>query len=136
MFHEVILSRTIQDNKGFDKSVTEKYFTENKEFLAESEQVLMQEFNGECEVTMVKQSNLREFVNERDNDDQSIYIVTLEALFINEATGEESATKYNVGLFATSIPEATNIALKYCAQGLEDLSLVSVKRTKWIDVIK
>lgn len=136
MFHEVILSRTIRDNKGFDKSVTEKYFTENKEFLAESEQALMQEFNGECEVTMVKQSNLREFVNERDNDDQSIYIVTLEALFINEATGEASATKYNVGLFATSTPEAMSIALKYCAQGLEDLSIVSVKRTKWIDVIK
>jgi hypothetical protein len=136
MFHEVILSRIIQDNKGFDKSVTEKYFTENKEFLAESEQALMQYWNGECEVTMVKQSNLREFVNERDNDDQSIYIVTLEAIFINEVTGEETATKYNVGLFATSIPEATNIALEYCAQGLEDLSIVSVKRTKWIDVIK
>ena len=136
MFHEVILTRTIQDNKGFDKSVTEKYFTENKEFLAESEQALMQEFNGECEVTMVKQSNLREFVNGRDNDDQSIYIVTLEALFINESTGEESATKYNVGLFATSTPEVMSIAMDYCAQGLEDLSIVSVKRTKWIDVIK
>lgn len=136
MFHEVILSRTIQDNKGFDKSVTEKYFTENKEFLAESEQALLQYWNGECQVSMVKQSNLREFVNERDNDDQSIYIVTLEALFINEATGEESATKYNVGLFATSTPEAMSIAMDYCAQGLEDLSIVSVKRTKWIDVIK
>lgn len=136
MFHEVILSRTIQDNKGFDKSVTEKYFTENKEFLAESEQALMQEFNGECEVTMVKQSKLREFVNGRENDDQSIYIITLESLFVNESTGEETTTKYNVGLFATSIPEATAIAMDYCAQGLEDLSLVSVKRTKWIDVIK
>lgn len=136
MFHEVILSRTIQDNKGFDKNVTEKYFTENKEFLAESEQALMQYWNGKCEVSMVKHSNLREFVNERDNDDQSIYIVTLEALFINEATGEISATKYDVGLFATSTPEAMSIALKYCAQGLEDLSIVSVKRTKWIDVIK
>lgn len=136
MFHEVILTRIIQDNKGFDKSVTEKYFTENKEFLAESEQALMQEFNGECEVTMVKQSNLREFVNGRENGDQSIYIVTLEALFINEATGEESATKYNVGLFATSTPEAMSIAMDYCAQGFEDLNIVSVKRTKWIDVIK
>lgn len=135
MFHEVILSRTIQDNKGFDKSVTEKYFTENKEFLAESEQALMQYWNGECEVSMVKQSNLREFVNERENDDQSIYIITLESVFTDD-DGGETTTKYNVGLFATSIPEATNIALKYCAQGLEDLSLVSVKRTKWIDVIK
>ena len=136
MFHEVILSRTVQDNKGFDKSVTEKYFTENKEFLAESEQALMQYWNGECEVSMVKQSNLREFVNGRENDDQSIYIVTLEALFVNEVTGEESATKYNVGLFATSAPEAMSIAMDYCSQEFEDLSIVSVKRTKWIDVIK
>lgn len=136
MFHEVIITRVVQDLKGNDKNVTEKYFTENKEFLAESEQALMQEFNGECEVTAIKQSNIKEFINERSKDEQRIYIITLESIFVNEQTGEETATKYNVGLFAESVPEATNIALAYCAQGLEDLHLISVKRTKWIDIIK
>jgi hypothetical protein len=136
MFHEVILTRVIKDKNGVDKNVTEKYFTENKEFLAESEQALMYEFNGECEITMVKHSKLREFVNERTDDDQYIYIVTLESLFIDENTGVESKTKYDVGLFAESLQDATNLSLEYCKQGLEDLSLVSVKRTKWIDIIK
>lgn len=136
MYHEIVVSRKTQDKNGVDKNVTEKYFTQNKEFLAESEQALMQYWNGECEVLAIKQSKLREFVNEREDDEQSIYIITLESLFVNESTGEETSTKYNVGLFAKSIPEATNIALKYCQQGLEDLSLVSVKRTKWIDIIE
>jgi hypothetical protein len=85
---------------------------------------------------MVKHSQLREFVNERTDDDQYIYIVTLESLFIDENTGVESKTKYDVGLFAESLQDATNLSLEYCKQGLEDLSLVSVKRTKWIDIIK
>lgn len=135
MYHEIVVSRTTQDKNGVDKSVTEKYFTENKEFLAESEQALMQYWNGECEVLAIKQSKLREFVNEREDDEQSIYIITLESVFSDDK-GEETTTKYNVGLFAKSIPEATNIAQRYCHQGLEDLSLVSVKRTKWLDIIE
>ena len=64
-----------------------------------------------------------------------MYIITLESTFINENTGEESTTKYEIGMFATSIPDATKKAEEYCKQGLTDLSIVSVKRTKWIDII-
>lgn len=135
MFHELVLTRTIQDKNGVDKQVTEKYFTENKRFLAESEQTLMEYFNCECEIISIKQSKLREFANERDNDDQDIYIITLEATFTDD-DGGESSTKYDVGLFATSVPEATTIAQKYCQQGLDDLNLISVKRTKWVDIVK
>lgn len=130
MFHEVCITRTIQDAKGNDKVVSEKYLTENKEFLAESEQLLMQEFNGECEVTSVKQSNIREFINQAADYDQDVYLIGIEDLFVDENTGEEKTTKYVVGCFALSVEEATKLACEYMKQGMTDLRLSSVKRTK------
>jgi len=135
MYHEVVVTRTIVDKKGFDKSVTEKYYTENKEFLAESEQALMEFWNGECEVTSVKQSKIREFVNDRLDDEQDIYLCTIESVFIDE-NEEEKSTKYVVGLFAKSIEEATRIVIEYMKMGIEDMSLTSIKRTKIVELIK
>ncbi len=63
------------------------------------------------------------------------FYITLEDTFVNEDTGEESSTKYDIGLFAKSVPDATKKAEEYCKQGLTDLSIVSVKRTKWIDIL-
>lgn len=135
MYHEVVVTRTIVDKKGFDKSVTEKYYTENKEFLAESEQALMEFWNGECEVTSVKQSKIREFVNERSDDEQDIYLCTIESVFVDE-NEEEKATKYVVGLFAKSVEEATRIVIEYMKMGIEDMSITSIKRTKIVELIK
>lgn len=135
MYHEVVVTRTIVDKKGFDKSVTEKYYTENKEFLAESEQALMEVWNGECEVTSVKQSKIREFVNERIDYEQDIYLCTIESVFIDE-NEEEKSTKYVVGLFAKSVEEATRIVIEYMKMGIEDMSITSIKRTKIVELIK
>lgn len=137
MFHEVSIVRSIVDRKGNDKLISEKYLTENKEFLAESEQMLMQEFNGECEVTMVKQSKIKEFVNEcTDADEQKIFLVGIEDVFLNEQTGEETATKYVVGLFAKSVEDATRIASNYMSQGMADLRLKSVIESKFVELLK
>lgn len=135
MYHEVVVTRTIVDKKGFDKSVTEKYYTENKEFLAESEQALMEFWNGECEVTSVKQSKIREFVNNRIDDEQDIYLCTIESVFIDE-NEEEKSTKYVVGIFAKSVEEATRIVIEYMKMGIEDMSITSIKRTKIVELIK
>lgn len=135
MYHEVVVTRTIVDKKGFDKSVTEKYYTENKEFLAESEQALIEFWNGECEVTSVKQSKIREFVNERSDDEQDIYLCTIESVFVDE-NEEEKSTKYVVGLFAKSVEEATRIVIEYMKMGIEDMSITSIQRTKIVELIK
>lgn len=136
MFHEVVVNRVVQDSKGFDKSVTEKYLTENKEFLAESEQMVMQEFNGECDVTSVKQSKIKEFVNENNDCEQDIYLASIEDIFLDENTGEEKATKYIVGLFALSVEEATRLTVEYMRMGLTDLRLTSIRKTKYVGLLK
>jgi hypothetical protein len=75
-----------------------------------------------------------EFVNKRDNDEQEIYLSEVESIFLDE-DGEEKSTKYVVGLFATSVEEATNMMKEYMKQGIQDMRLVSVKRTKIADLL-
>lgn len=134
MVHEVTLKRTIVDAKGCDKEIKENYLVENKVFCAEAEATILEYWNAECEVTSVRQSKIFEFVNNRDNDEQEIYLSEVESIFVDE-DGEEKSTKYVVGLFATSVEEATNMMKEYMRQGIQDMRLVSVKRTKIADLL-
>ena len=85
--------------------------------------------------TSIKESNLREFVNERQDDDQAIFLATLEDVFVTD-DGDEKATRYVVGLFANTVEEATKIMIEYMRQGMGNLSLVSIKKTKIVDLLK
>lgn len=102
MMYEVTSKRVGQDAKGNDREYVEKFLIDNCELCAEAESKCLEFWNGENDVISVKQSKVREFVNERVDDDQDIYLATIEDVFINEATGEKKATKYIVGLFAVS----------------------------------
>ena len=134
MIHEVTLKRVVVDSKGNDKEIKENYLVENKVFCAEAEATMLEYWNAECEVTSVRQSKIVEFVNQRANDEQEIYLAEVESIFVDE-DGEEKATKYVVGLFATSVEEATNMMKEYMRQGIQDMRLVSVKRTKIADLL-
>lgn len=134
MFHEVVLKRTIVDSKGCDKEISEKYLVENKELCAEAEATLMEYWNAECDVVSVKQAKIMEFVNRRESDEQEIYMSGVESIFVDD-DGEEKTTKYIVGLFAQSVEEATKRTLEYMRQGISDMRMVSVKRTKIADLL-
>ena len=134
MIHEVSLKRTIVDSKGFDKEINERYLVENKELCAEAEATMLEYWNAECEVTAVKQSKIMEFVNKRDDDEQEIYLSEIESIFVDDE-GEENATKYVVGLFSTSVEDATKAVKEYMKQGISDMRIVSIKRTKIADLL-
>lgn len=134
MMHEVTLKRTIIDNKGADKEISEKYLVENKVFCAEAEATMLEYWNSECEVTSVRQSKIVEFVNTRETDGQDIYLAEVESIFVGD-DGEEKATKYVVGLFATSVEEATNMMREYMRQGIQDMKLTSIRRTKIVELL-
>lgn len=136
MFYEGITKRTEMDKNGADKSVTEKWLVDGCTFFAEAEVKLLEEWNNECEVIALKQSKLREMINERTDDEQEIYLSTIEDIFIDENSGEEKATKYVVGLFAKSLEQATRETIKYMQQGISDMNLIKVQRTKFVDVLK
>lgn len=134
MFYEVTSKRTIQDAKGNDKEIAEKYLFENLGFFAEAEQKMYEFFNNKNVVTAIKQSKILAFVNKRISDEQAIYFATIENIIIDDS-GAEKSSKYVVGLFAESIEEANTIANEYIKQEMIDSTLVGIKKTKIVDLL-
>ena len=134
MFYEAVSRRIVRDKNGNDKKVNEKFIVNNCELCAEVEQKMLEEYNGENDVTLIKESNLMEFVNERADDEQFVFLSKLENTFVG-VEGEEKVTTYSVALFANDMEEAHNIMNNYSKQGLDDLKIVSIKKTKIVDLI-
>lgn len=135
MFYEISSRRVVIDRKGNDKSLTEHFIVDGVELFAEAEQKGLELYNGENDIVAIKRSNIYEIVNKRKDDDERIYLASIESLFVDEE-GNESTTKYVVALFATTLQSATTIALDYMKQGLEDMALVGIKKSKFEDIIK
>ena len=135
MFYEVSNKITVVDKKGNDKQIVEKILVENINLFSEAELKAIQWYNNESEVVAIKQlPKLMEFVNKRESEDQAIYAATIESIFIDDDNNEKN-TRYVVGIFALSLEDATNIAIEYMRGGMTDLSLVSIKKTKIVEVI-
>lgn len=135
MFYEVSNKVTVVDKRGNDKQIVEKILVENINFFSEAELKAIEWYNNENEVVAIKQlPKLMEFVNRRESEDQTIYAATIESVFIDDDDNEKT-TRYIVGIFALSLENATKIALEYMRSGMTDLSLVSIKKTKIVEVI-
>lgn len=135
MFYEVSNKITVVDKRGNDKQIVEKILVENINLFSEAELKSIEWYNNENEVVAIKQlPKLMEFVNRRESEDQTIYAATIESVFIDDDDNEKT-TRYIVGIFALSLENATNIALEYMRGGMTDLSLVSIKKTKIVEVI-
>lgn len=135
MFYEVTSKRVIVDLKGNDKEVTEKFVLKDLEFFAEAETKVYELYNNENSVTAIKQSKIMEFANERCKDEQNIYLATLEQIFIDEKTCAEKSMKYLIGLFAENIDDATNVANEYKKQIDDDMYLVCVRKTNFVELL-
>lgn len=135
MLYEISSRRTVIDKRGNDKSLTEHFLVDKIELFAEAEQKGLELYNGENDIVAIKRSNIYEIVNKRKDDDERIYLASIESLFVDDE-GNESTTKYVVALFAKNAQSATTIALDYMKQGLEDMELVGIKKSKFEDIIK
>ena len=136
MFYELALKIIKTNDKGVDKEIKEKYFVDGCELFAEAELKGIQLYNNEGEVVSIKQSKVREFINERNEDeDEIIYIAVIEDTFINENSGEVKKMKYEVGLFADDMKNASRITHEYMKQGLNDMELVRIYKTNFLEII-
>lgn len=135
MFFEVQVKLIKMNDKGVDKPVTEKIIVKDVNLFSEAEFAAMQEYNGEADVIAMKISKIKEFANSRSNDEEDIYFVTIEDLFVDGDTGEVKSMLYPIALFAETIDSAKDIANEYIKQGLSDMTLVAIKKTKFIDLI-
>lgn len=134
MYYEVISSVIKQDKRGNDKRVNEKFLVENCEICANAEMKVLDYYSGENDCIAIKQSNIKEFVNERCDENQDIYLAQIEDTFLTD-DGDEKVTKYVVGIFAFNIEDATQRVSEYMNMGLNDMELAYIKKTKIVDVL-
>ena len=131
MYFETAIKRKDKD-KG--KEVTERFIVKGVELFAEAEATMLADFSNECNVIAIKQSKIKDIINSRMDDEEDIYYATLEQYYISE-TGDEKSTKTDVALFANDMTDAKSKLDAYLKQGLQDMSIFKITKTKFLDVI-
>lgn len=140
MFYHIKLNYESLNEQGENVNKTEEYLVKDCELHAEAEQrgyeyASEYQFN-EPDITSVKRSNIREFVNEVASEDETIiYDAIIADIYINEKTGKEKLLKYHVGVFAKSMSDATKKVYEYMKQGMTDMRFIGVKETKIVEII-
>ena len=139
MIFETSIKTTTIDKNGNDKVLTSRYIVENAELFGEVESKLYEEFGNETgfEVATIKISKLKEIVNEapQDGTECKIYFATIVDKFYDADKDETTETQYVVALFAHNINEAHQAIDQYMKQGMEDMELVGLKCTKYLEVL-
>lgn len=140
MFYHIKLNYESLSEKGENVNKNEEYLVKDCDLHAEAEQrgyeyASEYQFN-DPDIVSVKRSNIREFVNEVANEDETIiYDAIIADIYINENTGKEKLLKYHVGVFAKSMSDATNKVYEYMKQGMTDMRFIGVKETKIVEII-
>lgn len=140
MFYHIKINYESLNEQGESVNKNEEYLVKDCELHAEAEQrgyeyASEYQFN-EPDITSVKRSNIREFVNEDpDEDEDIIYDAIIADVYINEKTGKEKELKYHVGVFAKNMDDATKKVYEYMKQGMNDMRFIGVKETKIVEII-
>jgi hypothetical protein len=131
MLYEVSSKRTVIDKNGRDKALTEHFVVSNCMLFAEAETAVLYE-NVNCDVVAVSRSAIAEFINKRSDDEQKIFLAFV------EVTDEldEKTTKKVVALFAKDVADATRQSLEYVSKSINNETLIGVKKSKFLDIIK
>lgn len=132
MLFELKIKVEKENKKGELKQVTEHYITD-AELFANAEYTGLNEYDGKCDVIAIKRSPIREIVNDKD-EDKPFFKATLIDVFVND-DGIEKENKYPVLVCAEDMKEANRIMEEYMKQGLGDLRLDGIVKTKILDVL-
>lgn len=139
MIFETSIKTIVVDKNGNDKAVKSGYIIENAELFGEAESKLYEDFGNMTgfEVLSIKISKLREIINERPQGDLEcrIYFANIIDRFYDADKDETTETQYTVALHAHDINEAHKAIDQYMKQGMEDMELVGLKCTKYLEVL-
>lgn len=131
MFYEIKLKVEKENSKGEMKEVVEHFITDVGLF-AEAEAKGLEQY-VDCDVISITRSKVVEIVNEKE-EDKPFYKATLIDIFIDD-NGNEKETKYYNLVCAKDITEANRLMQEHMRQGLEDMRLDAIQKTKIIDLI-
>lgn len=132
MFYEIKLKVDKENGKGEKKEVGEQFYI-GDEVFAEAEAKGLEQYNGDCDVFSITRSKVIEIVNEKE-EGKPFYKATLIDIFIDD-NGNEKETKYYNLVCAKDITEANRLMQEHMRQGLNDMRLDGIVKTKIIDLI-
>lgn len=136
MYYEMTTKVSRVKDDGTEKEVTERYITDCLTF-EEAERKGMETYsadNTEGDVIAIKRSNVREIVNENE-EKEHYFKATIVDVFIDD-NEKEKELKYYVLIRADNLTEATAKANEYMRQGLADMRLDGVLKTKILELLK
>ena len=131
MFYEIKLKVEKENSKGEMKEVIEHFITD-VELFAEAEAKGLEQY-VDCDVISITRSKAVELVNEKE-EDKPFYKATLIDIFIDD-NGNEKETKYYNLVCAKDITEANRLMQEHMRQGLNDMRLDGIVKTKIMDLI-
>lgn len=131
MLFEITLTHEIETPKGVTKQVCERYLYD-AELVAECEARALEEI-PDCEVICVCRSKIIEIINENVREG-AFYKAKITETTVNE-DGSESSKSYMVLCNAETLPKATSVFQEYIKQGLENMELTNITKTKILDIL-
>lgn len=136
MYYEMTTKVSRQQEDGTEKETSERYITDCETF-SEAEERAMKSYsydNTDGDVIAVKRSNVREIVNESE-DKEHYFKATIVDTFTDD-NGKGKELKYYVLIRADDLGEATAKANEYMRQGLQDMRLDGIVKTKILELLK
>lgn len=135
MIYETTAQFTTIDNNGNERVVKQKFIVKDAEMHGEAEDVTYDECHAckDIDVVAVKRSKIKEILNERQNEDDAIFIAEVADVMTDE-NGEEKELIYKMAFFAANADAAYAFIKDWLKQGYS-MSLVGLKKTKFVDTI-
>lgn len=135
MYYEGKVKFTQLDERGKEHRVTASYVIDNCMACTEACEKLNNAVAvfGE-DIVCVKTCAITEFINTR-NDGDCIYAATIELIELDEKSGKEHHKPYKSACWANTLEEATKRFKAYLSTFITRTTLVSVKLTKYVDLI-
>ena len=137
MFYEATTKVKRINERGEEKEVLERYVIKDCLSFQEAEQRASEtyaDYNMEGDVVAIRRSKLYEIVNENKTYGK-YFKAKLASVFVDEKTGKEKMTYYDLLLNAGSMDEANKIMQEYMKAGMADFLLMEIKETKILEVI-
>jgi len=118
------------------KTAKENYVIEEAANFTDAEVQLTQHLAAlqDLDVVALKRSKIKEIANKRTNEKDCLWVAELQDSFVDEDSGETRYITYKVLFYSTTFEMAKRFICEYSKQGY-DLELVSLKKTKFIDVL-
>lgn len=131
MIYEATIS--YKNEKG--NTEKESYVLNDKESWSDVEATFYLLFDGykELDVESIKRSKIKEIANSRESESDLLWMAEMMDVF-HDDEGNEKTLKYKILFFSKTYESANAFITEYSKQGY-DMSLVSLKLTKFADVL-